>query len=86
MKNNLKLSPAGYAAIKQFEGLRLHAYQDIAGVWTIGYGSTYYTNGKHVHRGDTLPDVAAADSLFMYTLQTYTGAVNQLVKGNAEPK
>lgn len=26
--------------IKQFEGLRLKAYQDAVGVWTIGYGST----------------------------------------------
>lgn len=26
--------------IKRFEGCRLRAYQDSAGVWTIGYGST----------------------------------------------
>lgn len=26
--------------IKQFEGLRLEAYRDAAGVWTIGYGHT----------------------------------------------
>jgi lysozyme len=26
--------------IKQFEGCRLKAYQDIVGVWTIGYGET----------------------------------------------
>lgn len=26
--------------IKKFEGLRLESYQDIAGVWTIGYGHT----------------------------------------------
>lgn len=26
--------------IKQFEGLRLHSYQDEVGVWTIGYGQT----------------------------------------------
>lgn len=26
--------------IKRFEGLRLQAYQDAVGVWTIGYGST----------------------------------------------
>jgi len=26
--------------LKQFEGLRLKAYQDSAGVWTIGYGHT----------------------------------------------
>jgi lysozyme len=30
------------------EGLRLHAYQDTGGVWTIGYGHT-----KDVKEGDT---------------------------------
>lgn len=33
-------SPAGIALIKEFEGCRLTAYQDGAGVWTIGYGHT----------------------------------------------
>lgn len=26
--------------VKEFEGLRLQAYQDSVGVWTIGYGTT----------------------------------------------
>lgn len=80
MKNNLKLSPEGFSLIKRFEGLRLRAYRDIAGVWTIGYGSTYYKNGTRIKPGDTLPDTAAADDLFAYTMQTYEQAVNQLVK------
>lgn len=33
--------------IKDSEGLRLEAYQDIAGIWTIGYGDT----GKDVVKG-----------------------------------
>lgn len=32
--------------IKKWEGLRLHAYQDGGGVWTIGWGHT-----KNVHKG-----------------------------------
>ena len=28
------------ALIREFEGCRLEAYQDVAGVWTIGYGHT----------------------------------------------
>lgn len=32
---------------KEFEGCQLTAYQDIAGVWTIGYGHT----GKDVYSG-----------------------------------
>lgn len=36
----MRTSPAGIALIKRYEGLELEAYQDIADVWTIGYGHT----------------------------------------------
>lgn len=36
----MKTSPAGMALIEQFEGLKLQAYQDGNGIWTIGYGHT----------------------------------------------
>lgn len=39
--------------IKKYEGLRLEAYKCQAGVWTIGYGTTIYPNGKKVKPGDT---------------------------------
>lgn len=34
----MKVNQAGLELIKRFEGLRLRAYQDVAGIWTIGYG------------------------------------------------
>lgn len=34
----MKTSQRGIDLIKRFEGLELEAYQDIAGIWTIGYG------------------------------------------------
>jgi lysozyme len=34
------INDAGLNLIKGFEGLRLDAYQDVAGIWTIGYGHT----------------------------------------------
>jgi len=36
----MRTSQKGVALINSFEGLRLTAYQDFVGVWTIGYGST----------------------------------------------
>lgn len=36
----MKTSTAGLNLIKSFEGLRLHAYADSTGTWTIGYGHT----------------------------------------------
>lgn len=35
-----KVNQAAIDLIKEFEGLRLLAYQDSVGVWTIGYGTT----------------------------------------------
>src|SRR5436305_12580756 len=32
------INEAGLAMIKSFEGLRLDAYRDPVGIWTIGYG------------------------------------------------
>lgn len=34
------MSELAEATIKQFEGLRLKAYQDSVGIWTVGYGET----------------------------------------------
>lgn len=76
----MTLSNHGEAVIKNFEGLRLSAYRDIAGIWTIGYGSTRYHDGKRVKPGDKLASEAEADAIFRNTLQQYTGAVNTWVK------
>jgi GH24 family phage-related lysozyme (muramidase) len=46
------------ALLREFEGLRTKAYRDAVGVWTIGYGSTRYSNGP-VRQGDT---ITAADA------------------------
>jgi lysozyme len=32
------INEAGLALIKHFEGCKLNSYQDVAGIWTIGYG------------------------------------------------
>jgi lysozyme len=71
----MQLSDHGEAVIKNFEGLRLIAYKDTAGVWTIGYGSTRYHDGKTVKPGDKLANEAQADALFRNTLNQYVKAV-----------
>lgn len=45
-------------ALKKFEGLRLNAYQDAVGVWTIGYGHTF-----QVKKGDRITEWYANDLL-----------------------
>jgi lysozyme len=76
----MQLSENGFKIIKNFEGLRLTAYRDVAGVCTIGYGSTRYHDGKQVKPGDKLDSKQQADALFRNTLGQYEIAVNQFVK------
>ena len=43
------VSARGRALIKQFEGFRADAYQDVVGVWTVGFGFTRgVTPGQHL--------------------------------------
>jgi lysozyme len=69
----------GENLIKGFEGLRLKAYQDSAGVWTIGWGNTFYANGKPVKCGDDLPNKECADDLLALKLKEFSADINRLV-------
>lgn len=40
--------------IKKFEGFRSESYQDSVGVWTVGYGSTMWPDGKKVQPGQRM--------------------------------
>jgi lysozyme len=53
-----EIDAAGLALIKNFEGLRLVAYQDVAGIWTIGYGHT-----RGVFPGMTMTEAEAEQAL-----------------------
>ena len=48
----MQLSDAGFELIAQFEGFRSAPYLDAVGVPTIGYGNTYYTDGRKVKMTD----------------------------------
>jgi len=48
-----------YALIAKWEGLRLKAYKDTKGIWTIGYGTIVYPDGTPVKEGDTCTEQEA---------------------------
>lgn len=74
----MKISNNGLNLIKQFEGLRLNAYDDGVGVWTIGYGTTKYPNGSRVKKGDKITQTQA-DHYIANDVATFERAVNMLV-------
>lgn len=71
--NNLNYSKSGLALTEGFEGLRLQAYQDSVGVWTIGYG----------HTGGVYPGMAIsqlqAEQFLLADVQSAVHCVNQAV-------
>ncbi|WP_284085355.1 lysozyme [Acinetobacter nosocomialis] len=75
----MKISAIGINLIKSFEGLRLKAYDDGVGVWTIGYGTIKYPNGVRVKTGDSCTSQQAEDYL-RNDLSAFESAVNRLVK------
>lgn len=76
----MELSDNGESLIRNFEGLSLSAYRDSAGVWTIGYGSTRYHDGKAIKPGDKLANMEQANALLKNTLGEYVNAVNHKVR------
>jgi len=75
----MKTSLNGIKTICQFEGCRLKAYKCSAGVWTIGYGNTYYEDGSFVKEGDAITQNRAHE-LFAYLLPVYESGVNSSVR------
>ncbi len=72
--SNFTYSEDGLAFTKRFEGLRLTAYPDATGVWTIGYGHT----GPGIHEGLTITEHQAEIFLECDIVRAATG-VNRLV-------
>ena len=75
----MKTSKEGKDLIKLFEGLRLKAYKCSAGVWTIGYGNTFYENGNKVQPNDLISK-ERAEELFNLLLPKYERIVNNKLK------
>lgn len=75
----MQINQAGLDLIKRFEGLRLQAYQDVAGIWTIGYGHI-----KDVTAGMKISADKAEDFL-KEDLEDVEHALSKLIKVDINP-
>lgn len=73
------LDKKGYDLIQEFEGLKLKAYKDSVGIWTIGVGNITYADGSKVKQGDTITESKARE-LFESTACKFALKVNQMIK------
>ena len=76
----MKLNEEGYQMIMNFEGLSLKPYLCSAGVPTIGYGNTYYPNGKKVTLKDKPITKEYAIEIFKFIADLFAKDVNNLLK------
>lgn len=68
-----RISDAGLALVKKDEGLRLAAYQDVASVWTIGYGHTPARPGQKITEAD-------AEDLLRHDIARFERAVDAVTQ------
>lgn len=79
-ENNMQISEEGLSLIKKFEGCPVdqdgncYSYQDVVGVWTIGFGRT-----KDVKEGDKMTKEEAV-YLLEEEMMEYEGYINDLVE------
>jgi lysozyme len=75
----MKMTVEGLALIKRFEGLRLDAYRDAVGVWTIGYGHTSMAGAPDVRAGLRISE-ADAHEILARDVDAFARGVRNLVK------
>jgi lysozyme len=66
-----KIGDVGLNVIKRFEGLRLKPYICPAGVPTIGYGNTFYEDGRKVKMTDPAITEERATELLRNSLNNF---------------
>lgn len=71
--------------IKKSEGLRLYAYLDAVGIWTIGYGHTSAAGNPKVYKGMRITAQEAEDILLADLKRVYIPAVTKNVSVPLNP-
>lgn len=73
-----QVNKEGLELIKEFEGFRTNAYLCPAKVWTIGYGNTFYGDGRKVKQGDRITE-AEAERLLKITVESFAEQISKVI-------
>ncbi|TQR27204.1 lysozyme [Lysinibacillus sphaericus] len=75
----MKISNTALNLISKWEGFYDKAYRDPVGIWTIGYGTTKWSNGQVVQQGQTIKKDDALE-LLRKQAQEHANTIEQYVK------
>lgn len=76
----MRITRKGIDLIKKYEGFSKIPYVCPAGVPTIGYGNTFYTDGKKVTMADKPITEAQAEQLLVVLVDSFADKVTKLLK------
>lgn len=77
----MRTNKRGLELIKEFEGLRLKPYLCSASVPTLGWGSTFYEDGKKVQLTDKPISRARAEQLLINTITHFEKQLYPILSG-----
>lgn len=76
----MQINQATVDLVKEFEGLRLTAYRDAVGVWTIGYGTTAAAGVGIVPRSGLTITESQADEYLRIALDKFAAQIAPHIK------
>ena len=76
----MKLDETGYKFIREFEGWSSKPYLDSIGVPTIGFGNTFYANGRKVTMRDKSITLSEGIALHKFVADLFAKDVTSLLK------
>jgi len=79
----MKASKKAISLIKKWEGCKLTSYKCSAGVWTIGFGNTFYEDNTKVKEGDKISQ-DRAEKLLLNLLPKFENIVNKKISVHLE--
>jgi len=75
----MKIDANGIKLLASLEGLKLDTYKCPAGIWTIGFGNTFYEDGDKVKEGDKITKEEAYHLFYMIATK-FEKAINDNLK------
>jgi len=74
-----KITDSSLNLLMELEGFRSHPYKDSGGRYTIGFGSTFYNNGKPVQISDSPLTKEQAKQILVLNLTSYENYVEKAI-------